>query len=81
MKAAENVNIFFQSSETLINSVTFRAVFLNGVLMIMSKMEAVTDDKDDSICGSHPCLHGGLCNPVWGQTFICDCKETPYTGT
>ena len=81
MIAADNVNIFFQSSEALINSVTYRAVFLNGLPMVMSKMKAVTDDKYDGICDSHPCLNGGLCHPVLGQTFTCDCKETHYTGT
>ena len=68
---AENVNISFQSSETLINSVTYRAVF----------NDYVQDESCDSICGSHPCLHEGLCHPLWGQTFICVCKEIPYTGT
>ena len=65
--AAENLNIFVQSLESLINSVTYRGVFLNGVRVIMSKMRDVTNvtnvkvDKDGSLCGSHPYLHGGLC--------------------
>ena len=31
-------------------------------------------------CPSAPCMHRGTCTEGWNR-FVCDCTQTPYTGT